>query len=308
VLRTLCPGALCIAAALLVFETKSDAAAITLTPVADATLIEYIPSNSMGGVDYFTAGTTQNGPRNRGLLQFDVASAIPRGSKITSASLGVTVTKQSGEKPAAMYCGLHRMLRSWGEGTNLPTVGPGLGSPAADGDATWLCSFSYTNEWAAPGGLENTDYIATASSNQTIDNVGGFSFDASFDIVADVQLWLDHPELNFGWMLRSEDESVRFSSRHFASREYADPFSVPQLNIEFLPPPILSVPHVDGAQLEFSFDADAGGIYSVDYAAVLANPGGWLTLTNFGYVAVPTTLTARDSVTNLQRFYRVRVQ
>ncbi len=50
---------------------------VTLFPVADATLIELWPSNSMGAGSFINSGTTQNGNSNRALIKFDVAAAVP---------------------------------------------------------------------------------------------------------------------------------------------------------------------------------------------------------------------------------------
>src|SRR6266508_2283551 len=113
------PGWFCLwTAAACVLPFALPAASITLLPVADATLIQVAPSNSMGGAEFFNAGTTQNGTRNRALMQFDVAAAIPPGSRISGAGLWLSVTHQPDEPPAESTFTLRRVLRPWGEGTN----------------------------------------------------------------------------------------------------------------------------------------------------------------------------------------------
>src|SRR2546426_12346364 len=86
------------AALLLGIATAPDALAesVTLNPSADATLFEVAPTNSAGGAGYFISGMTQNQMRNRALLQFDIAGAIPSGSQITSVGLELEVIRQPG--------------------------------------------------------------------------------------------------------------------------------------------------------------------------------------------------------------------
>ena len=50
---------------------------ISLQPIADTTLIEAAPDNNLSGSTFFNVGTAGNGKRNRGLILFDVTSAIP---------------------------------------------------------------------------------------------------------------------------------------------------------------------------------------------------------------------------------------
>src|SRR5882724_6348763 len=110
--------------AVLAFATLARTMAaneVVLGAVADATLIERAPDNSSGGAGFFNSGTTQAGTRNRGLLQFDLASQIPAGATITSATLQLQVVKEAGcdlSQPSTF--GIYRMLRSWGEGSTLP--------------------------------------------------------------------------------------------------------------------------------------------------------------------------------------------
>src|SRR5438876_1149641 len=86
---------------------------VSIIPNADATLFEVKPLNSAGGATFFNAGTTQNGPRDRALLEFDIASAIPAGAQITAVGLQVDVVRQPSDGFAASLFGLHRMLQSW---------------------------------------------------------------------------------------------------------------------------------------------------------------------------------------------------
>jgi hypothetical protein len=209
---------------------------VTLTPSADTTLHENFPENNFGAQIHVNAGTTQNGPRTRGLLAFDVAEAIPSGSIINSVTLTLEVVGQPVDGDAPSNFGLHRMLLGWGEGTGSGEP-PFLGRPALPGEATWTQRFAGLAEWAAPGGLAGVDFAAQFSSDTFIYgvNFSPYVFDSTERVVEDVRLWLDQPGQNFGWMLLTQSEQEIFSARRFASRE--DLFRAPRLMIDFTPVP-----------------------------------------------------------------------
>src|SRR5437762_2179927 len=64
-----------------------------IVPIADTTLSENYPSNNFGAMKFVNSGTTQNLTKNRALFAFDIAGAIPQGSKIKAAGLTLEVTK-----------------------------------------------------------------------------------------------------------------------------------------------------------------------------------------------------------------------
>jgi hypothetical protein len=295
-------------AAVLLVALPAFGDAVSIIPVADATLVGTAPSNSMGGAEWILAGTIQNGPTNRALLRFDVASAVPAGSKITSAKLVIAAIKQTtAEIPAGVTYGLHRMLTSWGEGT-VPAVSPGQGAPAEAGDATWTTRFFPTNAWSVGGGGQGTDFVEAASSTAYISTLGIFEFEVTYELIADVQLWLENPGTNFGWMLKSESEEVRFSARQFASRESADPDIAPRLDIEYTLPPVIFDTRLTNGAIEFSFPAEYANSYSVQARTALGGTNTWATVTNFGLTLTPGTLTARIPTNGFpQRFFRVRM-
>src|SRR5688572_14303488 len=122
-----------------------------LAPSADASLIQVSPDNSAGGSGFFLSGTTQNRTMNRALLQFDIASAIPAGSQITAVGLQLEVTRQPSDGFEASLFGLHRMVRSWGEGSTVVTENAGgRGAPASPGDGTWAHRFDFDTPWFMP--------------------------------------------------------------------------------------------------------------------------------------------------------------
>ena len=281
---------------------------VTLFPVADATLIELWPSNSMGAGGFFNAGTTQNGNSNRALLKFDVAAAIPAGSTITDVGLYVTVTRDPVDGYNPSPSSLRRMLRPWGEGANpTPFISPGFGLPALPGDATWTHASWGTNAWTVPGGLEGVDYSATISTTTEIAETRTQPyFFESGGTIADVQFWLDHPESNFGWMLKSEDELSRFTARRFGSRELEDPGESPQLVITYVLPIRIETIQAISNRISLMFNSEIGYSYSVEVRDAPAGTNAWTVLTDYGLVLTPGPLTATDSITNAQRFYRVR--
>jgi len=214
-----------------------QAETISLNPVADTTLIEYAADANLGGAGFFNGGTTGNGYRNRALMQFTLSDLIPAGAIINSATLTLDIVRQPASELQPSPFGLHRMLTSWGEGDKIPEEGsPGLGSPATDGEATWLYRSLGGQAWAAPGGLAGDDFSTTASSTAFVYGIGDpVQFESTLDIIADAQHWLNNPQANFGWLLMTETEEVTKSARSFASRE--DASGGPILVIDFTPVP-----------------------------------------------------------------------
>ena len=206
---------------------------VTLNPSADATLFEVSPGNSAGGAAFFNSGTTQNRMRNRALLEFDIASALPAGALITSVGLQLEVLRQPVDGFEISFFGLHRMLRPWGEGNTFATKG--MGSPAQPGDATWNYASASGDSWSEPGGGIGVDFAAQQSSGVFIYGLGTYQFEGTPELANEIQSWLDHPESNFGWMLLCETEELPFTARRFGSRE--DPQSAPVLTIEFVTVP-----------------------------------------------------------------------
>src|SRR5437773_2706049 len=143
---------------LIILPTRADQ--VPLYASADATLFGVSPTNSSGASEFFIAGTTQNHTTNRALLRFDIASAVPAGARIDNVDLYVEVIRQPGCGINTEPFGLHRMLRSWGEGANFvaePAGGQGL--PAMPEDATWLYAHAFSDPWGAPGGAEGSDFV-----------------------------------------------------------------------------------------------------------------------------------------------------
>lgn len=187
---------------------------VVLTPIRDNTLIQSDTAASLGAATAFYAGrvgTNDGGTFRRAVFMFDLASAVPAGSTVTSA----TVTLRCNRVPAGsapQSISLHRLLQAWGEGSSNSFGGSG--APATAGDATWVNRFHPGSPWSAPGG----SFVASASAARTVAGVGTYEWSSTPALVADVQAWVDDPASNHGWVLIGNESTLQ-SVRRFDSRE-----------------------------------------------------------------------------------------
>jgi hypothetical protein len=134
--------------------------------------------------------------------------------------------------------------------------------------------------------------------------VGSSTFNSAPGLVADLQMWLNNPGTNFGWMLISQDEGTAATARRFGSRE-ATATDRPLLTIRYVLPPLISQVAAVGNQIHFSFNADSNRTYTVEFRSSVAT-GVWSPLTNIPALAAAATIPVTDSLTNDARFYRIR--
>lgn len=275
----------------------------TFLPAADTALLEVAPSNNIGGFAGMNAGVTQEFNRTRALFRYDLTT-LPTNTVIFSATVQTVVTREPGigEPSNNGVFGLYRLLRPWGEGVKNPFPSGGKGLPATAGESSWNHTFFPTNSWTTPGGLLGTDFSSIESSFQQINGVDNYIFPNTPEMIDDITTWLQHPELNFGWMLRCTDEGVQSTARRFGTRE--DGGNEPILELQFLVPPQLDLTPLNLNQVQLHFTAWAGHNYSVQYRNSLTT-GTWLPLTNL--VATPANHSALilDALSGPQRFYRV---
>lgn len=287
-------------AALAGFSLNIHADTVVLTPIADTMLSEYFPSNNFGAVTFMNCGTSERGKRNRALLRFDLA-AVPSGARIDAVSLKLEVTRNSANGYAIAQFDLHRLLASWGEGNKTGAGGQGL--PATLGEATWTDRFAFTtNIWTEAGSGATNDYAAVVSTGNTIYNPSDYTFASTPQTVADVQLWLDQPTTNFGWIIVCANEDALYTARRIGTRE--DPVNTPLLTIDYTPFRIQNTTVISN-QFQFSFMALAGRATTVQINGSLTTTN-WLALTNFPAPPADTNLTVSDSLSAPQRFYRLQ--
>ena len=229
-------GGLCLV--LLSGPPSGLAATATLTIAEDTFINAASPGNNAGATGWFDAGTDGRGGVRRGLLRFDLGS-IPAGSTVTSVVLQLTVVKVPGQSPINSTFDLFRLLAGWNEGNK----GGNDGAPATNGEATWTARMQGTANWSSPGAKSNA--VATASASTAVGSSYGANYSWSGSgLVADVQLWLNNPSQNFGWLLTSRAEASLHSVRGFASGESGG--SAGTLVVGYTPPPPPNSPPVVG--------------------------------------------------------------
>jgi hypothetical protein len=186
----------------------------TVPCAADNTLYQTIAGDASNGAGTgIFVGQNAFGSIRRAVLRFDVAAALPAGAKVLTAQLSLNVV-QSTVALAHPITG-HRLLQSWGEGTSIASGGGGGGGPATTGDATWLHRFWNTTFWTTPGG----DFAATPSFTASMPSIGAFSTNLSRAAADDVQSWLNNPATNFGWLLKTVNETLSSTAHRIESRE-----------------------------------------------------------------------------------------
>jgi hypothetical protein len=200
-----------------------------ITASQDNTLIddpEGARSNGSGPFIFvgLTGGSLGGGIR-RGLVHFDLEGVIPVDARIEDVSLHLYADRGGPEEVR-----LYRVVQDWGEGTSCKNGGSG--APSQTGDATWIHSFYDTSTWDAPG----ADRSRPAGDARVYVDLPGMYTWSSNRMKRDVQLWVDQPGKNYGWLLIGDERSPQ-SVVAFASRESITCDGVPTE----LPQPMLEV-------------------------------------------------------------------
>lgn len=220
----------CAAAALTTATLTTNALAQTTATVAcslDNTLYESTSGSvSNGKGPSIFAGLTAIGAKRRAVMQFDVASVVPAGAKILTATLTLEVMQSTVVLPAPAY--LHRVAQAWGEGTSIAPGGGGGGAISTTNDATWAHRFYPATPWTNQGG----DFAAVPSVTMSLPAIGVGTSPVSAGATADAQFWLDNPSQNYGWILMT-DELLPSTARRINSRE-ATSGQKPSLSVTYL--------------------------------------------------------------------------
>ncbi len=217
------------------FASASEAVVVSITSSLDNTLIQNATGDLSNGAGsgMFVGNTHQSGDNiRRGLIAFDVASAIPAGSIITNVSLTLTANRTAG---GSNTIGLFPVLASWGQAGSDSGPFGGSGTDSRPGDATWVHRF-YAGVggtlWTNPGG----DFNPVATAARAVSGTGTYTWVSNASMVALVQNWLNNPGQNFGWMLKSTNENLSQNAKRFATREEPNVAARPSLVIEYTIP------------------------------------------------------------------------
>lgn len=215
-------------------------ASVTAAPQSSTTVLQALKDNTLiedaagalsngQGDSLFVGKTNQpKGGIRRALIAFDLDGKIPSCANIKSVTLTLQARKAAGEGKSVPIK-LHRVLSNWGEGESNSQGG--RGAAAEKDDATWLYSFYDRTTWQNSGG----DFSPRASGVQPVSGANTYTWNSTAAMVADVQMWLNSPEKNFGWLLEG-NETTKQTVKSFASRETTDMTAKPQLTVNFVKP------------------------------------------------------------------------
>lgn len=279
-------------------------AVVTLQAAADTGLFERSPDNNLGGMTFMPIGTTSVGTRTRGLVRFDLASALPADATINAARLTVNVFVSPSFTQHTYL--LHRLLKDWGEGDNFGGGnGTGtLGALANAGEASWRERFATQASWGDPGGEDGADYQQTPTAAVNVIGIGDYTF-TSPALTADVQAWQVNSSTNFGWIIILENElSFLRSARRFTTSEAGE--DGPRLTITYTVPLRIEQPTVVDGQMRFQFQAEPETAYEIWFRP-LVDSGTWESLTNIPAQAAAGPVHVIDPITGNNRFYRVEI-
>ena len=224
----------CIAAAMMpcTIVGVAHAEMISLHATRDATIYQSSDGSLANGAGRFLfAGKTNQSLTRRGLLHFDVASALPTGAEITAVRLTLHLSQvNAGGGPRDVS--LHHALTSWTTGASNPTDTESLGAPTVTGDSTWLHSSADGTGGGTVWNMAGGDFTAYASATVTTQALGLYTW-SSLGLLNDVRLFAQDPSRNHGWFLIG-DETVAGTARRFDSADSSlEGGIVPTLEIDF---------------------------------------------------------------------------
>jgi hypothetical protein len=195
---------------LTVLPALVQAETVFIEATQDTTLIEDPDgARSNGAGPYIFTGLTssnQGGGVRRALVRFDLEGIIPENAFIENASLHLYLDRGGPGKVR-----LHRVVQDWGEGLSCARGGSGASSKT--NDATWIHTFYDTDLWDMEGGY----FSGAVSAREKVDVHGEYVWNSN-RMAKDVQFWVVHPEMNFGWILINNEKTPQ-SVVAFASRE-----------------------------------------------------------------------------------------
>lgn len=236
---------------------------------------------SNGSGQRMFTGVPNEPVRRRAVIAFkNVDQKIPADATITSAKLHLHLSFDNTE---ATVINLYRLTSDWGEGASDALPPEDTGTNAEIGDATWIHTRWPNFEWRNAGG----DFEETSSGSELVDSVGDYTFGSTPDMTSDVQLWLDNPASNFGWILIAAEN--RSSEKRFDTKENEIEQFRPMLEVTY---------SRTGTGFDYSgpwFDQTLNG----EGYLVFQTPNGWL-FYYFGYSSEGTFLWLISEVIGLE--------
>ncbi len=189
---------------------------VVITASKDAFIISDTGADDNAGAEGgLAAGRTNVPDTRRALIAFDVVGSIPAGATIVEASMTIPVILSPTNGVNSTFS-LHRVTTDWTEGTKTGNSG----NTATTGEVTWNSAKHATTAWTTPGG----DFNAMASSSTLITQLlGNYTWNSTPPMIADVQSWLDSASTNYGWVLKSDNETTPKTARLFGSIEEDSP-------------------------------------------------------------------------------------
>jgi hypothetical protein len=188
----------------------AESETVFIEATQDTTLIEDpAGARSNGAGPYIFTGLTGSntgGGVRRALVRFDLEGIVPENAFIENASLHLYLDR-GGPGKIRVY----RVSQDWGEG--LSCANGGSGASSETNDATWIHTFYDTDFWDMEGGY----FSGAVSAREKVDVSGEYVWNSK-RMAKDVQFWVAHPEMNFGWILIN-DEKTPQSVVAFASRD-----------------------------------------------------------------------------------------
>lgn len=273
---------ICVAMGIIANGANARAFTTNLFPVADTSLRNNAPDMPMGDSNPLIVGVSKTPftVTNHALLKFDF-SGIPTNATITGVTLATTIFR-SNTDPANYD--LNRMLVDWNEY-----------------EATWNKRNAST-PWLLSGCQPGTEFVNSPSVTAEVDQ-GNFS---SPGMVADVQLWLNNPGTNFGWIMLATEEAIG-TGKQLGSRESDLP---PVLTVDYIigspaaPPAIFGMSATEN-EFRFSFNAQSNHSYSIEFRDALAT-GNWNVLTNIPPQPADAVINITNPISSAPRFFRAK--
>ena len=188
---------------------------VTITSVSRDTYLDQANSTTNYGATTPITVKTSSSANRRVLVRMSGGSLPPSGSAVKSGNLSLYM---STAPTSSRTYGAYRITNSnWTEGTG-----------AAGSGATWN-TYNGTNAWTSAGG----DF-ATVTGTSTTGTTNGVRI--TWNILADVQGWVNGTYSNNGTLIKDQTESSSGYTASFSSKEDATSGNRPQLAVSYLQP------------------------------------------------------------------------